>query len=238
MKIMLVFLTSVMVLVCPCSAGVTEPGLLALGDWSEPVANEHHFKLRGRLAICEYPAHRGFSGSDIALYVELQEYCDSVGLVGEVHWNAQSVHCELTDSAGKIVPRSPDAYGGFIPGPSWIKLPAFSSMRLRVGPPAGGKMDAEGFMIRGKIGETWTLKPDDTKTYYLSGEFTAKPPPDYKPEDFRCLWTGTLKLPKLKISLPALRDARKDRPWESRSSHGEHDATGPVADGLHGKERP
>jgi hypothetical protein len=72
-------------------------------------------------------------------------------------------------------------------------------------------------MIRGKIGETWALKPDDTKTYYLSGDFTVKPSPDYKPEDFRGVWTGTLKLPKMKLSLPALRDARKDRPWESRS---------------------
>ncbi len=221
MKIVLVLLASVMVLVRPCSAGVTEPGVLALGDWSEPVANEHHFQLRGRLAICEYPAHRGFSGSDIALYVELQEYCDSVGLVGEVHWDAQSVHCELTDSAGKVVPGSPDGYGGFIAGPAWIKLPAFSSMRLRVGPAAGGKMDEAGFMIRGKSGETWALKPDDAKTYYLSGEFTAKPSPDYKPEDCRGVWTGTLKLPKLKLSLPALREARKDRPWESRSSRSE-----------------
>ena len=139
------------------------------------------------------------------------------------------MHCELTDSAGKVVPYSPDAYGGFIPGPSWIKLPAFSSMRLRVSPPAGGKMDEEGFKIRGKIGETWALKPDDTKTYRLSGEFTAKPSPDYKPEDFRGVWTGTLKLSKMKLSLPALRDARKDRPWESRSSRGEPSSRPAVA---------
>ncbi len=46
---------------------------------------------------------------------------------------------------------------------------------------------------------------------YLSGELTVKPSPDYKPEDFRGVWTGTLKLPKLKLSLPALREARKDR---------------------------
>ena len=62
---------------------------------------------------------------------------------------------------------------------------------------------------------------EDHARVYLSGEFTAKPSPDYKPEDFRGVWTGTLKLPKLKLSLPALREARKDRPWESRSSRGE-----------------
>ncbi len=138
MKIMLVFLAWVMVLVCPCSAGVTEPGVLALGDWlPEPVANEHHFKLRGRLAICEYPAHRGFSlgRTSRCKCRAAKSTATPVGLIGEVHWNAASVHCELTERLarqGRCPCLTGDEYGelyrGAFPGSS---SPAFSSMRLR-----------------------------------------------------------------------------------------------------------
>ncbi len=210
MKILFGFLLSVVGVVWPCFAEVADPSVLALGDWSEPVANQYGFKLRARLLICEYPAHRGHSGTDAALYVDLQEYSDFVGATGEVYWSPQSLNCELTDDSGKAVPHSAGAYGGPIPPSSWLKLPSHSSMRLRVSPYGGGRLDDGGFGLWVEIPQTWTLKPNDSNTYFLSGMFTAKPSTDYKPADFRWVWTGTLKLPKMKVSLGALRGEKKD----------------------------
>jgi hypothetical protein len=195
------FLLAIVGIPATCLAGASDPGVLALGDWSEPVANEYGFKLRGRLLICEYPHHRGpRSGTDAALYVELQEYSDFVGAVGEVYWDPRALSCDLTDSAGKAVPMSPGSYGGPVPPACWVKLPSNSSIRLRVSPYAGGILNEGGFAIWTAKFQVWTLKPEDANTYFLAGEFTARPVTDHNPADFRWVWTGTLKLPRLELS--------------------------------------
>jgi hypothetical protein len=208
MKMASILLLLVVGLSGECFAGVSDPNVLALGDWSESVDNGNGFKLRGRLLICEFPEHRGGAGTDAALYVELQEYSDSVGAVGEVHWSPEALTCELTDRSGKTVPPSSEAYGGPVPEGCWIKLPSHSSMRLRVSPYAGGKLSDGGFGIWASVMDVWTLKPGDTKTYFLSGKFTVKPAADYKPVNFNWVWTGTLKLPKMEVSLRKLRDVK------------------------------
>ncbi len=196
----------------PQCHGVADPNVLALGDWSEPVANKYGLKLRGRLSICEYPEHRGHSGTDTALYVELQEYSDFVGAIGEVFWAPESLSCELTDGSGKAVPCSGGAYGGPTPPASWIKLPSNSSLRLRVSPYGGGKLTDGGFDLWANLPQTWTLEPKDTNAYFLSGVLTIKSPNDYKPTDFQWVWTGTLKLPKMKLSLETLRGVKQESP--------------------------
>jgi len=198
MKITSIFLLSIIGLFRPCFAGVADPNVLALGDWSEPVANDHGLKLRGRLLICE---HRG---TQTALYVELQECSDFVGGIGEVYWDPKALTCELTDSSGKAVPQSGGPYGGAVPSACWIKLPSHSSIRLRVSPYAGGKLSDGGFGIWTAGFQIWTLKANDANTYFLSGVFPVRPPTDHNPADFRWVWTGTLKLPKMKLLLGTL----------------------------------
>lgn len=188
-----------------CFAQAAETNVLALGDWSEPVANKYQLKLRGRLLICEYPQHRGSSAdSESALYVELQEYSDFVGATGEVYWNPSALNCELVDASGKPLPPSGAPYGGPVPSPSWIMLPSHSSMRLRVSPYAGGRLKDGGFEICTARFQVWTLKPDDTNTCFLSGTLTVDPPPNRVPADFRYVWKGTLHLPQMKVGIEQL----------------------------------
>ena len=152
MKILALFLLSVAALGGTCFGGEPDASVLALGAWSQPVRTPNYMKLRGRLKICEYPNNRGLAPSiDVALYVELQEFSDSVGGLEEVYFDPQALKCELTDSAGKAVPRSGGAFSGAVPGAVWINLPSYCSEVLRVTPyNGGGRMPDGGFRTLGQ----------------------------------------------------------------------------------------
>jgi hypothetical protein len=207
LKIATLFLLLVALLASTCFGGEPDASVLAVGDWSQPVANTNHMKLRGRLKICEYPNNRGLAPSvDVALYVELQEFSDSVGGAVQVYFDPQALKCELTDGTGKVVPQSASAFGGAVPGAVWINLPSYSSEVLRVTPfNGGGRMPDGGFELSGSIVETWTLKAGDTASYFLSGELTVKPPADHKGDNPQWIWSGTLKLPRMEVSIKKLR---------------------------------
>ena len=64
-----------------------------------------------------------------------------------------------------------------------------------------------GFELWGNFGDTWKLNAGDTATYYLSGELTVKPPADHKSDNPQGIWSGTLKLPKMEVSIKKLRAA-------------------------------
>lgn len=210
MKIAALFLLLIAALGGACFGAEPDASVLALGAWSEPVNTTNHMKLRGRLKMCEYPNNRGLApGIDVALYVELQEFSDSVGAREEVYFDPQALKCELTDSAGKAVPRSGAAFGGGVPGAVWINLPSYCSEVLRVTPyNGGGRIPDGGFELWATIGDTWRLNASDPAAYYLSGELTVKPPADHKSDNPQWIWSGTLKLPKMEVSIKKLRAAR------------------------------
>jgi len=207
MKLAAFFAMSLIALGGTCFGAEADPSVLAVGAWSEPVKAANYMKLRGRLKICEYPDNRGLApGMDVALYVELQEFSDSVGGIEKVYFDPQALKCELTDSAGKAVPRSGGEFSGAVPGPVWIDLPSFCSMLVRVTPyHGGGRMPDGGFGLWGNIGDTWTLKADDAATYYLSGKLTVNPPADHKSDNPQWVWSGSLTLPKMAVSMKQLR---------------------------------
>jgi hypothetical protein len=207
MRIAALCFLSFTLLASSCIAGEPDVSVLAVGEWSQPVEAPNHMKLRGRLKMCEYPNNRGLAPSvDVALYVELQEFSESVGGTEEVYFDPQALKCELTDAAGKVVPQSASAFGGAVPGGVWINLPSYSSEVLRVTPfNGGGRMPDGGFELWGSIVETWTLKAGDTASYFLSGELTVKPPADHKSDNPQWIWSGTLKLPRMEVSIKKLR---------------------------------
>ncbi len=52
--------------------------------------------------------------------------------------------------------------------------------------------------------QSWDIQAGDTNVYFLSGTFTVRPPTNSVPRDFeaaRAVWSGTLELPKMKISV-------------------------------------
>jgi hypothetical protein len=66
---------------------VDDTNAIALGPWSEPVANYYGAAIRGRLGIYEH-RHRGpVAGVDTALYLELEEASDFFGARPEVYFH-------------------------------------------------------------------------------------------------------------------------------------------------------
>ena len=188
-------------LACMCCKGAEDTNVLALGDWSEPVGNEYACKLRGRLAMCAYPDHRGPANRvDVGAYVELQEYSDS--FAGDVHVYCdftKGLQCEVADAKGRPPEPVGIGYDGGVPGPQWVSLPPFASIRLRANGYAGGRLrdGSLGLWFTG-AGE-WTIKPTDTNTYFLSATFTVTPPPNTNNFNHTQIWSGTLRLPKMKL---------------------------------------
>jgi hypothetical protein len=52
--------------------------------------------------------------------------------------------------------------------------------------------------------QQWTIRADDTNLYFMSGTFMASTPTNDVAkglDDARTIWTETLELPKMKISV-------------------------------------
>jgi hypothetical protein len=163
---------------------VEDTNIIAAGEWSAPVAGfqdkgsgrgAHHPTLRGRLLLCLSPKNHS-----LAVYLELQEYSESWGNPTEVYCDLRpggGCHLELRDGAGQILPRKAGGFNGGAPGAYWITLPTDCTARLRLSPYA-------------------TFSFATTNDYFISGAFTADPPPDHTGLD---VWQGTLKLPEMKV---------------------------------------
>jgi hypothetical protein len=184
---------------------VDDTNAIALGPWSEPVANSYGAAIRGRLGIYEH-RHRGpVAGVDTALYLELEEASGFFGARPEVYFHlpqdggTNGLHCQLTDQTGKVVPESGFGFGGGAPNSQWVDIPCDGAVRLRVSVFGGGRLQDGGLAIWAFGPGSWTIKGNDTNQYSLSGTFTVEPPTNYVPKDFRWVWRGTLKLPKMKI---------------------------------------
>jgi hypothetical protein len=199
--IQLAAISLLLLAICEPSFGVEDTNVLALGNWSGPVSNEYGCKLRGRLAMCAYPDHRGHANRvDLGVYVELQEYSDS--LHGDVHVYCdftKGLKCEVADANGRPPEPVGIGYNGGAPGSQWISLPPFASIRLRANVFAGGRLRDGGLGLWFTGAGGWTIKPADTNTYFLSATLTVTPPPNTNSFNHTQIWSGTLNLPQMKI---------------------------------------
>ena len=205
--------TPVLLLLCLCCGSgfaACDTNVLALGDWSEPVANSYGLALRARLLICQEPCHRGAGGLDTGLYVELEEHSDFVGGEVEVYCKLggepgkEGLRCDLTDSKGRTPPFSQvhggGGYGGGAPVSCWVTIPPYGGVRLRASVYGGGWLEDGGLGIWcTPTSGWWTIKGGDTNAYFLSGTFTVDPPTNHVAHDFRSVWAGTLKLPRMRL---------------------------------------
>jgi len=181
--------------------GVEDTNVVALGDWSETVANQYGTSVRGRLLMCEYPDHRStVARSDLGVFVELQEYSSSTG--GQVHLYCdftKDLKCNITDAIGRPPEPVGGGWTGGAPGPQWVTLPAFSSIRLRASAFAGGRLRDGSLGLWFAGAGNWTIKPSDTNHYFLSGTFTSVPGNNTNNFPHTEIWSGTLNLPKMKV---------------------------------------
>ena len=114
------------------------------------------------------------------------------------------LRCSMTDADGRIVSTEGSGSGGGA-GATWITLPYDSIIQLRANMYGYGNKRGEGLNLILYPPQAWQLRADDTNTYYLSGTFTVTTPTNFIPKDFeasRAVWSGTLDLPKMKITVP------------------------------------
>ena len=199
MKVFILFLLTVMLKDC---LAATDTNILALGEWSQPVKDYSGFAIRGRLLMCQSLKHRGSSGQDVAVYLELQEYSNSYGRPVSVFCDfRKGFQCELYDSDGKVMQPSPSLRfnGPSVAAYSCI-LQSDSSARLRISPIAGCNIESGYLELVVWPWQSWDIPMDGTNAYYLSGTLNVAPTNSvhFASPD---VWEGTLTLPKMKILL-------------------------------------
>jgi len=200
-----------------CFAG-EDTNIIAMSDWSKPVATQsgsHVQKLRARMLVM-YGRGACFDGPnpETQFYLELSNIsCANVPM--QICFDPlHQLSCALLDVNGKPVP-TPRPGAGSIPERSgdWITLPYDSTIRLRVNSGGYGNKKGEGLNLYLWPSGSWYLRPGDTNTYYLIGTFTVtnhvatgmNQPGGFRPREtelFDAEWSGTIELPKMKISVP------------------------------------
>lgn len=190
----------------PLSAlAMDDTNILAAGNWSAPVSNRDGFAIRARLLICQAPWRGTTQTTDIAVYVDLQEYSSFVGDGLEVYCEPARLQCQLRDGTGSLIPESAGGFGGGIPGPCWVNLPAYCTFRMRASVFGGGLLKDGGLAVYLHYGRGWwDVHPNATNDFFLSGTFTVSPPPERSRAASltnRNVWEGTLNLPPLKLPI-------------------------------------
>ena len=191
-----------------CGLGRAAEGskIIAQGDWSQPVADNRGFALRGRLVLAERP--RDDDLREVAVYVELQDASEHVGSTMQIYCDLGrtdfrpeykgGLRCELHDQDKKPVRAMGYPFGGGVPGSLWMTLPSDATIRLRASP--FGIRREKALAISPQLNEMWVIGNDDRGEYFLSGTFTVDPAADRKPPADGQIWRGTLVLPAMRIT--------------------------------------
>jgi hypothetical protein len=189
-----------------CGSGLAggETNVIAASEWSEPV-EQHDHSVRGRVIVCEgrSPAYAG-EGQEVLVYLELENVTRSWGQPLKLYCDPMGgARYELSDANGRRVPPAPTAGSGGAPAAYWITLPYDSSVRLRANPGGWGTPQnaALALPMRPMAGDYWLIKHGDTNEYFLSATFTVASPKNGASSAEDRSWEGTLKMPKVKISV-------------------------------------
>lgn len=133
------------------------------------------------------------------VYLELENVSDRgnpMHVYFDIH---RALRAELFDAVDKVVSRAGVSADIETPTPYWIALPHDSRLRFRVSVSGYGISKDGGYFV-GLMSGAWQIPASSTGEYSLSSEFDVSPPKD---SPHRRPWTGTLKLPKVKLPLVA-----------------------------------
>jgi hypothetical protein len=194
---------------CQFCLATGDTNVIAISDWSKPVGTFHGHALRARMLIAqEHSAGHGGPSPETEFYLELQNVSEAIVSPTRIYFDpGHGLQCELLDANGKPPPPVESGGSGGGAGACWIALPHDSTIRLRANMYGYGRKRGDGLLLvlaPPKM-QTWTIRPTDTNIYYLSGTFTVTPPTNAVHEDFeaaRAIWSGTLEMPKMRISVP------------------------------------
>jgi hypothetical protein len=193
------------ILILACCLHVSAASTDIVGDWSESVADNRGYSLRGRLVLV---AKLGRNGqSETVLYVELQDTCTFIGNgmrvfceMGKTDFRPEykgGLNCELVDKSGKPFKLSSFPFGGAVPKSEWVYLPVDSSIRVRATPFGLRRDNAR--VICPHLGAMWVIENSDKSEYTLKATFTVLPHDGKQEVETVHSWTGTLKLPSIPI---------------------------------------
>jgi hypothetical protein len=172
-------------------ANLTDPNVIAVGDWSDEVAG-----LRGRLLIANGRVFADGKLHETVAYLELRNSPDAAGGNSKSVYFDPDISCEMLDPQGVTVPQGGRGYsggGGGRPNVELVTLPYDSTIRLRLSPYGYGSEDG----LRIDISQyEWNIKSTDKGEYTLSATFTSDPAQQQQLNT----WHGTLKLPAIKIA--------------------------------------
>lgn len=194
-----------------CCLAQTDTNLIATGDWSEPVSDRDGCSLRGRLLVYDKQLTRHWD-SGARIYLELQQAPkpDTNGMIWfsdpvEIYYDPNlgidgqpaELNLELHDGLDRKIPSERVTFNGAFEKPYWVTLPLNATLRIRSTDLAFGfdGTNSTGLHIMGH--GQWTISPHSTNDYYLHGTFTATN--DHPSPLHYHIWTGTLKLPTVKI---------------------------------------
>jgi len=158
-----------------CFAG-EDTNIIVMSEWSKSVSlrdtKSYDHAIRGRLLILQgmEPSYGGPPTTNGAMtFVELQNV--GIGDI-EVYFAVTNLHCQLSDSAGKAVPKPEGAaWGGRGPFlPCWVNLPYNSTIRLFVN---GGRLNPLMVYPSGEPWSRWSIPANGTNVYYLTGTLSV-----------------------------------------------------------------
>jgi hypothetical protein len=194
------FLSFLAVALTQCCQGTTNLSTIAWSEWSVPTESTAQGlggTLRARLLIQEghLPGEER-KQRETLVFLELQ----NVGLRDlEIYCNLEKgLQCDLRDSDNKPPPPVGTAGNGGYPGPCWIALPRDATIRVRASWYGFGMPKEKGLLI--PLFHPLILEATNTKDYWLSGTFVVAPPKDRVGAVDWSVWSGTLSLPRFKIS--------------------------------------
>jgi hypothetical protein len=156
--------------------------------------------------IVAYGRGAAFGGPwpETQVYLEFENVSGPIGSPTQFYFDPfKGLQCELKDAGDKPVSTGGGGSGGGA-GASWITLPYDSTIRLRANMFGYGSKPGQGLNLT-LWSQAWQIRAGDTSVYYLSGTFTVTTPTNFLLKDSETtspVWTGTLELPKIKISVP------------------------------------
>ena len=183
--------------------------VVVMTAWSEPVGFNDH-AVRGRLLILEgsEPAYGGpKTERHVSMFVELQHVTGACCPSVKLYFDVMGLNCDLVETNGTHLPlENVGGWGGRGPlGPRWVILPYNSTIRLFIN---SGSRSPLHIHQNGEPWRRWSIKPDETKAYFLSATLgismptnsvlMVTPPVSVGPHDYAD-WEGKLVFPKTRF---------------------------------------
>ena len=190
---------------CQSLLGQTNTNLVAVGDWSTPIADPDGYTLRGRLLVARPLApktagrNRAVFVHNARVYVELEHLFTGAWYEPiEICFDAvKDLRFAMHDAFDQLIPSEAVMIRGPVPRPSWVTVPCDATLRLRADLRMGTENGRKDVLTIGTADGHWTIGPGTTKDLFLSGRFTAT---TNQPSAFLYhRWRGTLNLPKVKL---------------------------------------